>query len=329
MLFELADYKLKELAERWAIPGWVFFVLGLLWDVWLVLGHASTAQSVWGWIHPARREPSLSSPSQANVTGWNLIIPQVMIVVGLLWLSILVFAPALFGGQLRRLRALIKQLTRFVDKNEGNVYKIHFGYDADFRTRVDRMFSELAAEEIVEIVDGDWVVNPQTQTAKNIRENVIARLERLADKLEKRQSAPRSKIIGSIEEAHVLAMTSGVDRGKQTRSTMIGFRLRVTNKAKIETSVKRAHVIVRAGGEEYKGSNEALWLTSDKPRKDFLKGISRDTPITHSLPTEGWIDFVVNGLEITRALTADVSVVLIDEFEVPHTIRNKWLRIAA
>jgi hypothetical protein len=317
--------KLRVLKSPISWPGDAALIWKIVKWIWGRIGDYQEAASLKDAIPKAALKTNAPHVDGLSTDTWVFIF-------GVLWLTLVVmFSDRLldsFGGKLRRLRSLVRQLTNFVDKNEGNTYKIHFGYDAEFRPRVDRMFSELAAEEIIEIVDGDWVINPQTQTAKNIRENVIARLERLADKLEKRQSAPRSKIVGSIEEAHVLSMGSGVDHGKQTRSTMIGFRLRVTNKARIETSVKRAHVIVRTDGEEYKGSNQALWLTSDKPRKDFLKSISSETPITHSLPTEGWIDFLVDGLEVTRGLIADVSVILIDEFEVPHVIRNRALRIA-
>jgi hypothetical protein len=335
MLFELMESRLKELAERWAIPGWVMFVLGLIWDVWTLSGHASTAQSLWGWVHPIRT-PVLPPAQAANVAGsisWGLIIPQIMIVFGLLWLSALLFVPIFSVGEralLRKVRKLIKDLSLFVDKKEGNDYAIHFGYDVKFRRRVDEVFSELAAEQIFELVVGDWVVNPQTQTARNIRENVIALLGRLADRLENKLSAPKSKLVGEIQAGRFGMSTVGFSDGVATASTIISLELRVTNKTKIEATVKEAKLAISYNGEIYRGQHNLRMTTLVHEKRELLDKITYETPIKQGIATEGKLEFFVNRLKRpASSVVADVSVVLIDEFDVPHVIRNKTLRIAS
>jgi hypothetical protein len=54
------------------------------------------------------------------------------------WVTALVVSPTLAakrGSLLRRTRSLIKELTGFVNDNEGNVSAIHHNYDAKFRLR--------------------------------------------------------------------------------------------------------------------------------------------------------------------------------------------------
>ena len=205
---------------------------------------------------------------------------------------------------------------------------IHFLYDAKFRTPVDKIFSELAAEEVCDIVEGDWVVNPQVQTAKNIRENVIGRLAKCADRLEAKQSAPRSKIVGEIESGKFGVSASSASYGKTLHTVAVVLRLRVTNKEKLETTVKRADMRMTANGETYSAHRQSLWSFEDRP--DLLEKITDKTPIRQGVATTGSLEFLVEGLKRPdRGINADVTVTLIDEFDVPHRIRNKSLWISA
>jgi hypothetical protein len=102
-----------------------------------------------------------------------------------------------------RARQLAKELEAFINANSGtggpDVYKINFLYAAHYRDKVDRMLNELAAEQIFDVCE-DWVINPQTQTAKNIRANIIARLNSLADRLDAKNAVkarPVSKNVGT------------------------------------------------------------------------------------------------------------------------------------
>jgi hypothetical protein len=102
-----------------------------------------------------------------------------------------------------RARQLAKELEAFIDANSGSagpdVYKINFLYAAHYRDKVDRMLNELAAEQIFDVCE-DWVINPQTQTAKNIRANIIDHLNSLADRLDAKNAAkarPVSKNVGT------------------------------------------------------------------------------------------------------------------------------------
>jgi hypothetical protein len=332
MIVELVQSKLRELTQRWAIPGWIMFIVGLISDVWWIAGHASTGQSVLRWLGFSK---TLSiSPAAETNHFWNppgVVIANILLFAGLLWFSVLVVWPTLAakrGSLLRRTRSLVKELTAFLNSNEGNVYAIHFDYDAKFRLRVDKTFSELAAQEIFDVVEGDWVINPQTQTAKNIRENVIARLNLLADRLEAKESAPRSKLVGEIESGKFTVRGESSSLGKVTPRVNVCVMLRVTNKEKIETTLKRANLKMTVGGDTYRGHKTTLWFPKDHP--DLLQKITNTTPIRHGPATVGSLEFTVEGLRCPQhGLSADVSVILVDEFDLPHVIRNRELWIAA
>jgi hypothetical protein len=228
----------------------------------------------------------------------------------------------------KRTRSTIKKLSDFIDQNEGNVTAIHFLYDVKFRTLVDRLFSELAAEEVCDILEGDWVINPQIQTVKNIRENVIVQLAKSADRLEAKQSAPHSRLIGELETGKFTVSGSSVTNGVQTYHTNLCVKLRVTNKEPREITLKRANLRLTLDGKTYRGVKASLW--NPNSGKDFMEGITDKTPIRPAIATTGLLEFTIDGLQRPdRGSAADTSVILIDEFEVPHTIRNRQLWIAA
>lgn len=232
------------------------------------------------------------------------------------------------GSLVKRTRRLARNLAAFVEKNEGNVTAIHFLYEANFRARVDRTLSELAAEEVCDILEGDWVINPQIQTVKNIRENVIVQLTKSADRLEVKQSAPRSKLIGEIQAGKFTVFGESVDNGQRTYTTNVCVQLRVTNKERIATTLKRAIFEIRVGGDTYRGVKTSLWNPRDG--KDLLQYITNKTPIQFAIATTGLLEFTVPGFKHPdRSINADATVVLIDEFDVQHRIRNKnlWVTV--
>lgn len=105
-----------------------------------------------------------------------------------------------------RARQLAKELTEFIDahprpnlsgitdlaevsrRNAPSVEAVHFGYAAHYHRRVEAMLNELASHSIDDVIE-DWVTNPQVQTDKNIRTNIIGRLYSLADRLEAKNKA--------------------------------------------------------------------------------------------------------------------------------------------
>jgi hypothetical protein len=331
MFVGLVDGKLRELARRRAIPAWLMFIVGFILDVWWIAGQASTGNYVLSLLHPSKTPSPASSTLSQMWRPPNAVVPTLLLFAGLIWLTALLVLPTLAakrGSLLKRTRSLAKELTAFLNDNEGNVTAIHFNYDAKFRLRVDKIFSELAAQETVDFVEGDWVINPQTQTAKNIRENIIARLNVASDRLLAKQSAPRSKLVGEIESGKFTVRGESASYGKVTPSGNVCVTLRVTNREKIETTLKRASLKITVNGETYRGHKTMLWYPEDSP--DLLKKITNTTPIRHGPATVGSLEFTVEGLKCPKhGLSADVSVSLIDEFDLPHVIRNRELWIAA
>jgi hypothetical protein len=331
MIDDLIGRGVRNIANRlgWRIPPIVFIVASIIWLMWELIGHASVfdwAIDKWQRLHG---EASASVPSQPALQH-QLYAPLALFFVGLLWLTALLVWPTVSVKQrslLRRVRSLLSELTAFIEKNEGNVFMIHYGYQAHFRHRVDQLFSELAAEEIY-IVAEDWEVNPATQTASNIRENVISRLTLLADRLEAKQSAPRSRLVGEIEDGKFGISGTSTSYGSVRHNVAVYLTLRVTKKVNIETTLKRAILRITVNGHTYTGHKQSLWALDAGP--DLLQKITNKTPIRHGPATTGSLEFNVEGLERPRhGLAADVSVTLVDEFDVPHVIRNRNLWIAA
>src|SRR5262249_29835898 len=116
--------------------------------------------------------------------------------------------------------------------------------------------------------------------------------------------------------------------GKRTPWSNVSVTLRVTNKKNTEITIKRASLQATVNGETYSGTKTDLWHLKDGP--DLLSKITDKTPIRHGPATVGALEFFVEGLECPQdgVLLADISVTLIDEFDLPHIIRNKGLRIA-
>jgi hypothetical protein len=190
------------------------------------------------------------------------------------------------------------------------------------------MFSELAAQELI-ITAEEWEINPKTQTATNIRENIIARLATLADRLEARESAPRSKLIGEIESAKFGASGDSIERSGEPRyHTDVAVRMRITNAVNLDVTIKRASLAIAFNGATYRGHNQALWLKTKNDGPDLMKTITAATPIRQSVATVGSIELKMLGLRRPQyGVTADATVTLVDEFERPHTLRNRTLLI--
>jgi hypothetical protein len=291
----------------------------------------------WTWQRISDYETAASLQQSLPKKAWVMRTPATdtwIFLLGIAWLTIVVMFPdALSGfssgnkGLLRRVKALVNELTLFVDKNEGNVSAIHYLYDAKLRGRVDTTLSELAAQDLY-ILGEEWEINPQIQTAKNIRDNIIARFTTLADRLERRIAAPQSKIIGEIESGEFGVSGSSASYGKVIHSVNVSVTLRVTNKVKIETTLKRADIKLTIGRTTYVAHRQELWNWSTEP--DLLKKITNETPIRQGPATIGELEFHVEGLQRPNQSTiCDTSVVLFDEFDNPHVIRNRNLRITA
>ena len=62
---------------------------------------------------------------------------------------------------------------------------------------------------------------------------------------------------------------------------------------------------------------------------DLLSKITDKNPIRHGVATIGALEFWIEGLKCPEhVIEAGVSGILSDEFDAPHVIRNKNLRIA-
>jgi hypothetical protein len=335
MLDELFGRGVRSIANRfgWRVPSVVSIIGSIVWFIWEIVGHVSVLDWVADKLHKTQTGAVTATkvlPLPHQPIGHHLYPPLALFCIGLLWLTVLLIWPTVSArgrSLLRRTRLLIKDLTAFVETNEGNVYAIHWDYDAKFRSRVNTIFSELAARELI-IVAEDYEINPQTQTAKNIRENILDRLNKLADRLEARQSAPRSKLVGEIESGKFTVSGSVSSHGTTIPNVNVCVMIRVTNSKPIETTLKRASLKLTVAGNTYVGHKQTLWNLRDGP--DLLQTITAKTPIRHGPATVGSLEFNVQGLARPQhSLAADTSVTLIDEFEVPHVIRNRQLWIAA
>ena len=91
MFIAWLENRARQLATKWAIPGWVLFIAAILWDFWIVTGHASTASWAMGLFHPQEwwRELRAMSPHS---------FPLLMFLGGLIWLTIIILWPKRNAG---------------------------------------------------------------------------------------------------------------------------------------------------------------------------------------------------------------------------------------
>jgi hypothetical protein len=148
------------------------------------------------------------------------------------------------------------------------------------------------------------------------------------------QSLPkmrRVKLIGSIEEGRFGIHGTNIRHGGIEHRVEVFVRLSVTNQENADATVKRAKLMIETrDGKIFQGEIwEGLTPISTDPRPLLMDKITYQTPIRHAVATKGWLQFNVSGLDGTSSIEADVSVILSDEFDVPHIIRNPSLRVAA
>lgn len=89
MFLKYGENRLKALATKWAVPGWVLTLFSVVWDLWIVTGHAST----YSWLASLFRGKSQSGGA---VMGHAAVIsygPPLMLVAGLIWLGVIALWP--------------------------------------------------------------------------------------------------------------------------------------------------------------------------------------------------------------------------------------------
>ncbi len=85
MFIKFAEDRIKALASKWAIPGWILVIGSAIWDIWILTGHASTASWLIDIVHPVVNKVRALHPSG--------FIPIGLFLIGLLWLGFIAFAP--------------------------------------------------------------------------------------------------------------------------------------------------------------------------------------------------------------------------------------------
>ncbi len=136
---------------------------------------------------------------------------------------------------------------------------------------------------------------------------------------------PTSSIVGEIESGKFTIRGQGRNHTTITHSTNLCIRLRVTSKEG-EATIKKAELEISFAGKTYCG----VRMSPCDPREgvDLLSQITNKSPIRQGVATIGALEFWIEGLECpNHVIEADVTVMLTDEFDKPHIIRNKTLRI--
>jgi hypothetical protein len=137
----------------------------------------------------------------------------------------------------------------------------------------------------------------------------------------------QSNIVGEIESGKFTIRGEGIHHTTVTHSTNLCVKLRVTNKEKSEATVKRAELEITIAGKTYRGAK--MSLCDPREGADLLSKITDKNPIRHGVATIGALEFWIEGLKCPdHVIEADVSIILTDEFDTPHVIRNRALRIA-
>jgi hypothetical protein len=151
---------------------------------------------------------------------------------------------------------------------------------------------------------------------------------------EKNRNA-KPEIVGEILHAKVTITGESIQNDVITPSFDIAVKLRITGKTNAETTLKDASLCVIKDGHTYQGERQQLdqsyiiqlfgrrQLTA-KTERDLLESVSYGSPIRHSVASEGWLRFFVQGLDVARngnvPVHADLAVTLTDELGGQHVI---------
>jgi hypothetical protein len=143
--------------------------------------------------------------------------------------------------------------------------------------------------------------------------------------LNREQSA--AVLAGEIEYGQFTVRGDSTAGGVRNYCTNVRVSLRVTTREAPEMTVKGASLTMVLAGKTYSGTYTSLFDMRKAP--DLLGLVTSKNPIRQGVATVGLLEFFVEGLKCPEsAITADVSVALVDEYDVPHVIRNEALRIA-
>jgi len=148
----------------------------------------------------------------------------------------------------------------------------------------------------------------------------------------------KPEIVGEIVHATVRMTGVAIELGKETPNCDLAMKLRITSKTDVDATLKDAHVVVKVKGHKYVGQRLPLgkWdiyqssagsgANSEK-MNDLISSITYGNPIRYRVASEGWLDFLIEGLDASSnahiPVHADLTVTLTDDLGDKHIITTK------
>jgi len=162
--------------------------------------------------------------------------------------------------------------------------------------------------------------------------------EKKADELDQEKARnAKPEIAGRVVHAVVRMFGSSRNHGIQTPTCDIAIKLAITGKTAVDATLKDAELLLEAAGRKYIGQRLSLsrwdmYQYSDRSgaksekMNDLIASITYSNPIRYRIASDGWLDFLVEGLALPEAdmpLRADMTITLVDELGDKHVIVGK------
>jgi hypothetical protein len=143
----------------------------------------------------------------------------------------------------------------------------------------------------------------------------------------------KPEIVGRVLVAVLGFFGESTEQGIRTPNCSIAMKLSLTNKTSVDATLRDAELIVEVKGHKYVGQrlpaagffqySDGFGAKSEK-MNDLISSITYNNPIRYRLASEGWLDFLIEGLDVSNSkepLRTKMTITLIDELGEKHIIK--------
>ncbi len=150
---------------------------------------------------------------------------------------------------------------------------------------------------------------------------------------EERDKQIRPELVGTIVDACIGFLA---ESNKEGKTAELFLKLGVSNRTESETTLKHAAIIMDAEGFNYSGDStpipSSVFLTERRgipyQPKELLRVVSHANSLRKGSGIEGWPKFDLKGFTApAHDFLGDITVVLTDDYDGTHRIREKQCRI--
>jgi hypothetical protein len=148
----------------------------------------------------------------------------------------------------------------------------------------------------------------------------------------------KPEITGQV--LYALCGISSASTNPDGQGCLLLLRVRITNRRNVDTTIKMAALSLEKDGMKLEGERQPVDSRGHLVRftdefgnhqeqvLDLIQKVTYESPVHYRVASEGWLEFFVRGLHQPQGNTvADLTLTIIDEFDQPHVISAKSVRL--